>query len=302
MVKGTPGLHLHSNVTLCKSSLSLWPRQLPGTLRAQHMLLITHFLCAGSSQDLHFPNRWSLITQKENTCSTFAAVLEGKREWQKSCASTQIGHLHQTPASVFWEHLHVLGSNLEVFGPNPSLQGELKLAFTMEGVADMALGSVVTSVTKGMCGSPVVFSLWCQVSHFTSPTKLLTATWTKSLQGCSLKIKFSKVCSQGKKDSKDRNTFFFSSNFPFTVEKTSHKGTWSKTKFSHRYDRREQQFKNTACQRLNNNLWTKIEKWVKKQVKLKQKKIPISKIKDFTVKTWENNNQNSCWIGSWLCT
>lgn len=64
-----------------------------------------------------------------------------------------------TCTSIF----HILGRNLEVFGPNPSLQGEVKLAFAMKGAADVPLRSVVTSVTQGMCGSfsgsPVFFSL-----------------------------------------------------------------------------------------------------------------------------------------------
>lgn len=198
-----------------------------------------------------------------------------------------------THTSIF----HILGSNWRYFDLILHYRGKWswlllwKVSLTSPSEAWWPLSHeecVAASVAA------VIFSLWCQVSHSTLPTKLLIATWTQSLQGCSLKIKFSKGCSQGKKDSKDRNTFFFfSSNFPFTVETTSHKGTWSKTKFSHRYDRTEQHLKNTACQRLNNNLWTEIEKWVKRHKKLKQKKAPHLKSRSSLWKYEKNNNHKA---------
>lgn len=65
--------------------------------------------------------------------------------------SVCIGHLYLLALSCT---CHNLGSNWSYFG-NGCLQGEVKfslLTSDIEGVTDIPLGSVVTSVTKGMCG------------------------------------------------------------------------------------------------------------------------------------------------------
>lgn len=190
-----------------------------------------------------------------------------------------------TCTSIF----HILGSNLEVFGPNPSLQGEVK--FCHERCCWYA---------PQKCGDLCDTRNACQVLCFSvCDVKFLILPY---LQNCLLlpehracrDAKFSKGCSQGNKDSKDRNTSFFLLVliFPSRWKRPATKECDQRLSLVIGMTR-EEQFKNIACQGLNNNLWTEIEKQIIKGKASSEPSAYISEIKAFTGKTWQNNKQES---------